>query len=969
MMLTWSKASQWSSVKRRRLLRQLVMKSATSNCTLIFRKRICMKKRNGSAIMNPCKKVTKQLASAMISQFLEKEQKHWSIGPQLHHANFCCISVAWVVLQGGVASPMPNPPSSGLGTSRLPREFPDEQPAEEEKKFVPAEELRIPSDVEVPQTEKEHTRIEKTATFIAKHGIQMEIMVKAKQARNPQFEFLNFEHPLNQYYKHLVQMIKDGKYRPQQDQEEKEEMAGYDKDHYLHPSLSNSSAAVPLPPPPPPKPIIMPKISIHDTPYGQLITSFKKFSRVDTKEEKQDEVPDMGPPPLPPFMAQPDYGSSSPLHSLRVAGFHQRIHQSGLCDEREQPPPPGTEAIGPLPRPHSAGDLAALNEEDCGSAKSDKVPPPPDIQPIIDRMAMYVAKNGLEFEIVVKSKKDPRFAFLEPGHVHFHYYDSKKQMHIKEAKKKMEAEKLKEQAREKQEREEAAQANRSISFSIKGRSREPDAVNTLKRPLFDYDSSDGETEGDADGKEKGSGSPSSSPDVRGSAVLLPTNLSSTTSASVPATSDTKAPIAPEELERRQAEERLKDKLVAAARDKLMSTAREKQLQLERKRKAAMFINLLRIVKESPFPDEGGSGEVASEAKSSPTVTPVNSQPHSPLVFEYNNRSGTPVRWEDKSKRTSRSKSPSDFRKKRRTKSPTPPTAYSNPRRSPPRYSPAQRRSRSPRRPHIGTRPRISPLGSWSRRSPSPAMRSRSPLKRPSESPRKKTTRKSKSRSPSPTSSKHKKKHKRSRSKTPSKKKDRESDKSKEKEEKRKSKERRSKDNEWDNLKDKEKHKDKHKEKKKDKEKDKLKSKKDKHKTDDREKERRRYKTDDGEKDRSRYKKSSIKSQESGSKDSKTKSRSSSRQKEPSCSQTHDSDAADKSLMQSPLKEKSIERVLSPIPEVISSDSSSSSDEGQEESHVLSSVSDSSLIKTVSSNGPDEFCAVEDWSGDIHVMDC
>lgn len=51
-------------------------------------------------------------------------------------------------------------------------------------------------------------------------------MVKAKQARNPQFEFLNFEHPLNQYYKHLVQMIKDGKYRPQQDQEEKEEMAG-----------------------------------------------------------------------------------------------------------------------------------------------------------------------------------------------------------------------------------------------------------------------------------------------------------------------------------------------------------------------------------------------------------------------------------------------------------------------------------------------------------------------------------------------------------------------------------------------------------------------------------------------------------------------------------------------------------------------------------------------------------------------
>jgi hypothetical protein len=28
------------------------------------------------------------------------------------------------------------------------------------------------------------------------------------------------------------------------------------------------------------------------------------------------------------------------------------------------------------------------------------IPPPPDIQPIIDRMAMSVAKNGVEFEIV-----------------------------------------------------------------------------------------------------------------------------------------------------------------------------------------------------------------------------------------------------------------------------------------------------------------------------------------------------------------------------------------------------------------------------------------------------------------------------------------------------------------------------------------------------------------------------------------
>lgn len=59
------------------------------------------------------------------------------------------------------------------------------------------------------------------------------------------------------------------------------------------------------------------------------------------------------------------------------------------------------------------------------------VPPPPDIQPVIDRMAMYVAKNGIEFEIVVKSKNDKRFQFLYSDHVHFQYYDFKKSMFIK----------------------------------------------------------------------------------------------------------------------------------------------------------------------------------------------------------------------------------------------------------------------------------------------------------------------------------------------------------------------------------------------------------------------------------------------------------------------------------------------------------------------------------------------------------
>ena len=94
-----------------------------------------------------------------------------------------------------------------------------------------------------------------------------------------------------------------------------------------------------------------------------------------------------------------------------------------------------------------------------------------------------------------------------------------------------------------------------------------------------------------------------------------------------------------------------------------------------------------ILISRPRPVSGVESPVVCfpEEKCSQSATPASSKPASPVtvVFEYNNRSGTPTRLGDdppKRRKTSRSKSPSESRKKRRKKSPTPPSAYANPHR-------------------------------------------------------------------------------------------------------------------------------------------------------------------------------------------------------------------------------------------------------------------------------------------------
>lgn len=112
-----------------------------------------------------------------------------------------------------------------------------------------------------PKTNKENLRIEKTALFVSQQGLQMEILIKAKQADNPQFSFLNKDDVLYAYYRHMLSAIKNGTYKVQTEtekgkletcffnkrllfgnfftEEKKEETAPaeYHEESYLHPSL------------------------------------------------------------------------------------------------------------------------------------------------------------------------------------------------------------------------------------------------------------------------------------------------------------------------------------------------------------------------------------------------------------------------------------------------------------------------------------------------------------------------------------------------------------------------------------------------------------------------------------------------------------------------------------------------------------------------------------------------------------
>lgn len=253
----------------------------------------------------------------------------------------------------------------------------------------------------------------------------MEILVKAKQANNIMFDFLNLHGRLNPFYKHMVQLMKDDNYPAEGGQ-------------YVPPP--KRIAVIPrLPAPPPsvrysfktlefidsnldeifkynvfyrtqiPIPVVKYKPSA-DCAYTQLISRIKGVPIGSEFNSRSETASPIG----------SDSNSNDSL-ARKDEKVEVKAISNGLMlaqaylnsdsedddeDEDAEVENINGHQVSPLDAPVPPSILC----------------PPADMQVIIDKTAAYVLKNGTDFENVLRAKNDGRFTFLDNTDQYHRYY-------------------------------------------------------------------------------------------------------------------------------------------------------------------------------------------------------------------------------------------------------------------------------------------------------------------------------------------------------------------------------------------------------------------------------------------------------------------------------------------------------------------------------------------------------------------
>ncbi|XP_010718335.1 splicing factor, suppressor of white-apricot homolog isoform X4 [Meleagris gallopavo] len=605
---------------------------------------------------------------------------------------------------------------------------------ENEEPFVAPPGLNVPSDVELPPTAKMHAIIERTANFVCKQGAQFEIMLKAKQARNSQFDFLRFDHYLNPYYKFIQKAMKEGRYAAPSESkadekkhskvksEEEDDDDDDDDGNYLHPSLFASKKSSRL------EELVKPlKVVDPDHPLAALVRKAQSDNNSSTPQSTDGAAVQT---------SQVEYSSDStvaamyysyymlpdgtyclapPPPGIDVATYYNALPAgvtvSSTTGVATVPPPPGTT---PPPPPDTTDSSSGLTSTTTSTSTITPVvaiiPPPPDIQPVIDKLAEYVARNGIKFETSVRAKNDLRFEFLQPWHQYNPYYEFKKQFFLQKessdncqgvsSSEDVPADSTTDAPSETQladghTPEDGSEPSAKgaletkkdvppktvsdgklvkasfapISFAIKA--KENDLLPLEKNRVKLDDDSDEEEEEGKEGQENANNASNSTPAVTTPCV---------------ATEEKKPQLTQEELEAKQAKQKLEDRLAAAAREKLAQASKEskeKQLQAERKRKAALFLQTLKnpLSEAETEKVEENSFSVESVSSISCPVTAVRTLPalevsRTSAAERPSSKSRDPPRDEEKEKKRkkhkkrsrSRSRSPFKYHSSSKTRS-------------------------------------------------------------------------------------------------------------------------------------------------------------------------------------------------------------------------------------------------------------------------------------------------------------
>ncbi|KAM4635202.1 splicing factor, suppressor of white-apricot homolog isoform 2-T2 [Polymixia lowei] len=514
-------------------------------------------------------------------------------------------------------------PSQPTEEEEANREHEEAEAEDSEEPFVAPPGLTIPPDVELPATTKTHAIIERTANFVCQQGAQFEIVLKAKQSGNSQFDFLRFDHYLNPYYKHILRAMKEGRYNAASDskQDQSQESQSDDSDEdgdgsYLHPSLfapKKSSRLEELM-----KPL---QVMDPDHPLAALVRKAKQerngTAAMATKPEEVAEpaasstpaqytadpnaaavyygyymLPDgtycLAPPP-PGIDAQSYYNSTA-------TGVMAPPTSSAALPPLGTTPPPPPDPIA-MAAPTTAPTQVTISAPPAIVPETSSrpqapvsvptmaaiIPPPPDIQPVIDKLAEYVARNGVKFETSVRAKNDPRFDFLQSWHQYNTYYEFKKNYFMQKEGISLPESETADDSDEADKAAKDAKLTKAsfapICFAIKA--KENDMLPLERNRVRLDDDSDEDKLLEEEGLE---------------AVMGRSEMIDKEPAPIPAPEEKRPTLSLEELEAKQAKQKLEDRLAAAAREKLAQASKEskeKQLQAERKRKAALFLQTLR----------------------------------------------------------------------------------------------------------------------------------------------------------------------------------------------------------------------------------------------------------------------------------------------------------------------------------------------------------------------------------------